>query len=152
MQPNETYDTQEYMYKHLTQYYRFEKSNKKNWWDITNQISEKELKLLKYLKDISMLRIFQLKTMVLQKREVRNGKFSLRLGMSGRGDQYWIGYFKDSIDGAFLIITHRSKSYIELFISEEVKDNSYTLMQLFLSNELNEDIYQWRIKHTVIAD
>ncbi len=129
---------------YLNYYCRLDKTDKKHWWELDFTTAKLDAKFMSCLKDISLLKLRQSKNVILQKMNLRGNKYAIRIAISVKHEERWIGTFNDTTEGSILLITHKMKPYLEIFISETVKNNSFALLQKLEEGVLDNEIRYYR--------
>ncbi|MEO6731371.1 MAG: hypothetical protein ABIN01_09145 [Ferruginibacter sp.] len=129
--------------KYLNYYYRLNKSDKAHWFDFDEVNKNNDATLMKYMKEISLVKLLYARNIIMQKKETRNG-YSIRIAIPKKSEERYVGYFKDSIECSLILIRHSREPYFELFLSETVKNNALILLQMLEDRELEDEIKYYR--------
>jgi hypothetical protein len=133
---------------YLNCYYQLHKSNNKPWWIVQDISAQSDKRLLERIRSLSLVKIMYSEYIFLQKTNRADGTASIRIAIRRNSEQRFIGVFKNDTECSVLFIKHRM--YVELFISEKIKNNSFALLQLLEVGELESEIAYHRSQH--IAD
>jgi hypothetical protein len=133
---------------YLNCYYRLNKSSSNPWWELPNISTLSDKHLLERIQELSLVKIMHSENIFLQKIKGADGTASIRVAIRRNNEQRFIGVFKNDTECSVLFIKHRM--YVELFISEKIKNNSFALLQLLEVGELESEITYHRSQH--IAD
>ena len=129
----------------LNYYYKMKKSGTSNWFEWTNTTTND--RLMKYLNHISLVKLIHSRNILMQTIEAKGENLLTRISISKKIEERYVGTFANYADCSFLLIKHSRKPYVELFLSEKLKDDSYALLLKLEANELESEIKYYRDKY-----
>lgn len=130
---------------YLNYYYRLHKSNNEPWWSLTNINDQSDKLLLKGMRDLSLVRVIYSQNIIVQKTSCK-GNLAIRIAINRKTEQRAIGVFKNDTECTALFISHKTKMYVEFFISEKV-NSAFAFLQMLEAGELEDEIAQHRLQY-----
>lgn len=126
--------------KVFTDYVKFTKSDKHACWDPSPNNRPMDVKVKRLLKKNSLVKLIQVKSMLVKWGDKNKTGHPVRIAIEEKRNKYWIGVFRDTHEGCILLIESSGGRVVELFISEQINDNGFTLLQKLEKRELTDEI------------